>query len=159
MHIMHTHVCELVLLLFITEFGYVYCVLNYLYGFIYLNEILYACSFIYYFILFPLNIRAIGDTLGHQIGIISEPDFMEVNINDDEDVLVLICSDGVWEFISSEEAVNMIYEYGYDKVVEMEKKSFSFLKLLICIQFSLIACICFQNVFFSYERFKMLRRT
>ncbi|KEG04152.1 hypothetical protein YYE_01055 [Plasmodium vinckei vinckei] len=60
--------------------------------------------------------RAIGDTLGHQIGIISEPDFMEVNINEDEDILVLICSDGVWEFISSEEAVNMIYEYGYDKV-------------------------------------------
>ncbi|CAG9472182.1 protein phosphatase PPM5, putative [Plasmodium vivax] len=60
--------------------------------------------------------RAIGDTIGHQIGIISEPDFMEININEDEDILVLICSDGVWEFISSEEAINLIYEFGYDNV-------------------------------------------
>lgn len=60
--------------------------------------------------------RAIGDTIGHQIGIISEPDFIEVNINEDEDILVLICSDGVWEFISSEEAINLIYQFGYDNV-------------------------------------------
>ncbi|CAX64112.1 hypothetical protein PFHG_05055 [Plasmodium falciparum HB3] len=60
--------------------------------------------------------RAIGDTIGHQIGIIAEPDFIEVNINEDEDILVLICSDGVWEFISSEEAVNLIYEFGYNNV-------------------------------------------
>ncbi|CAA9990901.1 protein phosphatase 2C, putative [Plasmodium knowlesi strain H] len=60
--------------------------------------------------------RAIGDTIGHQIGIISEPDFMEIKINEDEDILVLICSDGVWEFISSEEAINLIYEFGYDNV-------------------------------------------
>ncbi|CRG97682.1 protein phosphatase PPM5, putative [Plasmodium gallinaceum] len=60
--------------------------------------------------------RAIGDTIGHQIGIISEPDFIEVNINEEEDILVLICSDGVWEFISSEEAINLIYEFGYENV-------------------------------------------
>ncbi|CRH02542.1 protein phosphatase PPM5, putative [Plasmodium relictum] len=60
--------------------------------------------------------RAIGDTIGHQIGIISEPDFLEVNINEEEDILVLICSDGVWEFISSEEAINLIYEFGYENV-------------------------------------------
>lgn len=60
--------------------------------------------------------RAIGDIIGHQIGIVSLPDFVEVDIDEDEDVLVLLCSDGVWEFITSEEAVNLIYEYGYNRV-------------------------------------------
>lgn len=62
--------------------------------------------------------RAIGDIIGHQIGIVSSPDFVEVDINEDEDVLVLMCSDGVWEFITSEEAVNSIYKFGYDRVQE-----------------------------------------
>ncbi|SBS88332.1 protein phosphatase PPM5, putative [Plasmodium ovale curtisi] len=66
---------------------------------------------------YPGLAMAIGDTLGHQIGIISEPDFMEVNINEDEDILVLICSDGVWEFITSEEAINLVYQFGYDNVM------------------------------------------
>lgn len=60
--------------------------------------------------------RAIGDIIGHQIGIVSLPDFVEIDIDEDEDVLVLLCSDGVWEFITSEEAVNLIYEYGYNRV-------------------------------------------
>lgn len=62
--------------------------------------------------------RAIGDTIGHRIGIISEPDYNEININEDEDVLVLVCSDGVWEFISSEEAINIVYKFGYSNVQE-----------------------------------------
>lgn len=60
--------------------------------------------------------RAIGDIIGHQIGITSAPDFTEIDINEDEDVLVLLCSDGVWEFITSEEAVNAVYHYGYENV-------------------------------------------
>lgn len=75
--------------------------------------------------------RAIGDTIGHQIGIISEPDFMEININEDEDILVLICSDGVWEFISSEEAINLIYEFGYDNVMAV---------MCVCASVRLYAC-------------------
>ncbi|OII78321.1 protein phosphatase 2C [Cryptosporidium andersoni] len=56
--------------------------------------------------------RAIGDTLGYQAGIIPEPDVNVYQIRPDKDAFILICSDGVWEFISSQEAVDLVAEGG-----------------------------------------------
>ncbi|OII75505.1 PP2C like protein phosphatase [Cryptosporidium ubiquitum] len=56
--------------------------------------------------------RAIGDTLGYQAGIIPEPDINTFQIQPEKDAFILICSDGVWEFISSQEAVDIIAEGG-----------------------------------------------
>ncbi|KAF7458885.1 PP2C like protein phosphatase [Cryptosporidium felis] len=56
--------------------------------------------------------RAIGDTLGYQAGIIPEPDISTFQIQPEKDAFILICSDGVWEFISSQEAVDIVAEGG-----------------------------------------------
>mmetsp|Transcript_5289 Transcript_5289/g.5256 ORF Transcript_5289/g.5256 Transcript_5289/m.5256 type:complete len:186 (+) Transcript_5289:301-858(+) len=51
--------------------------------------------------------RAIGDTSAQSIGVSCEPEFSEYKL-DEEDEFVLVCSDGIWEFISNQEAVDLI---------------------------------------------------
>jgi len=54
--------------------------------------------------------RSIGDTIAASVGVISEPDVsvMKVQVGWR---FVLICSDGVWEFISSQEAVELVAKF------------------------------------------------
>eukprot|EP01070_Trichotokara_eunicae_P007223 Trichotokara_eunicae@DN5325_c0_g1_i1.p1 len=59
--------------------------------------------------------RAIGDTVGVQAGVTSEPEVSEVPIAQ-EDVFVIVASDGVWEFITSAEAVSMVSQLGPARV-------------------------------------------
>ena len=54
--------------------------------------------------------RTIGDALAQKVGVVCMPEVNELDITDD-DLFVLMCSDGVWEFISSEEAVNEVYKH------------------------------------------------
>jgi serine/threonine protein phosphatase PrpC len=52
--------------------------------------------------------RCLGDLMGHQdAGCSCEPEVNEVPLKP-EDRVLLVCSDGVWEFISPEEAVLMV---------------------------------------------------
>lgn len=51
--------------------------------------------------------RAIGDTVGVEVGVIPDPDVRVVEINE-EDQFIIISTDGVWEFISSQEAVDFV---------------------------------------------------
>lgn len=51
--------------------------------------------------------RSFGDTLSHELGVICEPDIKCIDLNAN-DLFVLLCSDGVWEFISNQEAAVMI---------------------------------------------------
>ncbi|CBZ53718.1 hypothetical protein NCLIV_035000 [Neospora caninum Liverpool] len=60
--------------------------------------------------------RAIGDTIATQAGVIADPEVREYEILEGRDEFLLICSDGVWEFISSQEAVNMVGAFGRDQV-------------------------------------------
>jgi len=53
--------------------------------------------------------RAIGDTAGAAIGVSSSPDVTVLHVDNDARFL-LMCSDGVWEFISSQEAVELVAE-------------------------------------------------
>lgn len=48
--------------------------------------------------------RALGDALGHRVGVSSSPDVSVYEIGPD-DRFVILASDGVWEFIENEEAV------------------------------------------------------
>ncbi|CAG9330904.1 unnamed protein product [Blepharisma stoltei] len=57
--------------------------------------------------------RALGDTMLQSIGISSEPETYEIDV-EEEDQFVLICSDGVWEFISNQEAVEYVYKFKGD---------------------------------------------
>mmetsp|Transcript_106676 Transcript_106676/g.195766 ORF Transcript_106676/g.195766 Transcript_106676/m.195766 type:complete len:386 (-) Transcript_106676:70-1227(-) len=61
--------------------------------------------------------RCLGDLLGHaDAGCSAEP---EVAVRDvtPEDHVLLLCSDGVWEFITPQEAVNIVAEFGPTKAM------------------------------------------
>ena len=54
--------------------------------------------------------RSIGDIDAKKIGVIPNPQIIEYNITD-ETKYMIICSDGVWEFISNEEVMDISNEY------------------------------------------------
>ena len=54
--------------------------------------------------------RSIGDIDAKKIGVIPNPQFIEYTIND-ETKYMIICSDGIWEFISNDEAMEIANKY------------------------------------------------
>ena len=54
--------------------------------------------------------RSIGDTIAHSVGVISEPEIIKVDFVGSEKFIV-IASDGIWEYIDSDECVNIIKDY------------------------------------------------
>jgi len=55
--------------------------------------------------------RCLGDLMGHQdCGITSEPETCCVKLTAEDQVL-LLCSDGVWEFITPDEAVKIVLDF------------------------------------------------
>lgn len=62
--------------------------------------------------------RSLGDLLAHQVGVSHEPDVREDQLTEDSQLL-LICSDGVWEFISNERAIELVTKkFGPDQIQE-----------------------------------------
>lgn len=59
--------------------------------------------------------RALGDCIAHSIGVVHIPDIVRYEV---EDHFVLCCSDGVWEFIDTAEAVKMVGDVGRERVLE-----------------------------------------
>uniref|UniRef100_A0A0G4FRS2 PPM-type phosphatase domain-containing protein n=1 Tax=Chromera velia CCMP2878 TaxID=1169474 RepID=A0A0G4FRS2_9ALVE len=59
--------------------------------------------------------RALGDTVGTQAGVTAEPEVNEYSIEQGKDQLVLVCSDGVWEFITSQGAIDLVSKVGQRK--------------------------------------------
>lgn len=55
--------------------------------------------------------RAIGDLVSQSIGVICSPQTSELFLTPDDEFLIL-CSDGVWEFISDEEAIRVASNSG-----------------------------------------------
>ena len=54
--------------------------------------------------------RSFGDTIAHSVGVISEPEIKRYEFNGNEKFIVL-ASDGIWEYITSEECVNIIKDF------------------------------------------------
>lgn len=54
--------------------------------------------------------RAIGDIVGSTVGIIPDPDVRIIELRDADEFLI-VSTDGVWEFISSQEAVKLVSKY------------------------------------------------
>ena len=54
--------------------------------------------------------RSFGDEIAHTVGVTAEPEIFDYNFVQ-EDKFILLGSDGIWEFISSEECVNIVKDY------------------------------------------------
>ena len=54
--------------------------------------------------------RSFGDGVAHSVGVISEPEITEYSFLH-EDKFIILASDGIWEFISSDECVNLVKDY------------------------------------------------
>ena len=54
--------------------------------------------------------RSFGDRVAATIGVVCEPEILEYELTD-KDKFVLIASDGIWEFISSSEVVDIIKDF------------------------------------------------
>jgi len=62
--------------------------------------------------------RALGDTLAHKAaGLTALPDVVRINVDKTKMSAVLLCTDGVWEFIDSQEAAKLVDSHG-DKSME-----------------------------------------
>mmetsp|Transcript_8611 Transcript_8611/g.18548 ORF Transcript_8611/g.18548 Transcript_8611/m.18548 type:complete len:227 (+) Transcript_8611:1-681(+) len=61
--------------------------------------------------------RAMGDLLAQEVGVIDVPEINRYMITGDMRVIVL-CSDGVWEFVSDEEAIKIVAKHGPGKAAE-----------------------------------------
>ena len=57
--------------------------------------------------------RSFGDRVAATVGVISEPEIKEFDL-DVNDKFMIIASDGIWEFISSQECVDMVSSF-YEK--------------------------------------------
>lgn len=51
--------------------------------------------------------RSFGDHAAVEVGVISEPEILEMNLIED-DKFIVIASDGVWEFLSNDEVVRIV---------------------------------------------------
>ena len=54
--------------------------------------------------------RSFGDDIAHTVGVVSQPEIFEYKLLN-EDKFILLASDGIWEFISSDECVNIVKDY------------------------------------------------
>ena len=54
--------------------------------------------------------RSFGDEIAHTVGVTAEPEVFDYYFLH-EDKFVILASDGIWEFISSEECINIVKDY------------------------------------------------
>ena len=54
--------------------------------------------------------RSIGDTIAHSVGCSCEPDITYTALNP-QDRIVMLASDGIWEFLSNSQVANVVLPY------------------------------------------------
>ena len=57
--------------------------------------------------------RSFGDQIAHSVGVVVSPEILEHPFSE-EDKIILLASDGIWEFIKNEEILNIVQKY-YEK--------------------------------------------
>ena len=57
--------------------------------------------------------RSIGDEVSQTVGVISVPEIIPHHIQTN-DIFAIWATDGVWEFLSNEQAVSIIWKYKHD---------------------------------------------
>lgn len=63
--------------------------------------------------------RSIGDTLLSKYGVIPAPDVTHIVLTDD-DMFMVLASDGIWEFLSNQEVVSLVGKMRMDKATPRE---------------------------------------
>jgi len=58
-----------------------------------------------------------GDEIGHDIGIVVDPEILE-HFFDKVDKFIILGSDGILEFISTEEVVDIVKKYYLENIIE-----------------------------------------
>jgi serine/threonine protein phosphatase PrpC len=54
--------------------------------------------------------RSLGDAVAHSAGVSSEPEFFEYDFNPNrEDLILVMASDGLWEFMTDQEVIDLAY--------------------------------------------------
>ena len=61
--------------------------------------------------------RSFGDEVGHEVGVIVDPEIYEYEFVK-EDKFIVVGSDGLWEFISNEEVVNIVKKFYEDNDIK-----------------------------------------
>ena len=61
--------------------------------------------------------RSFGDEVAHLVGVITEPEIVEYYFSK-EDKFIILGSDGLWEFINSQECVEIVKDFYLEKNVE-----------------------------------------
>lgn len=54
------------------------------------------------------NNRSLGDSVAHTAGVSSVPEFTERDLDPATDKCLVIATDGLWEFVSNQETINMV---------------------------------------------------
>ena len=54
--------------------------------------------------------RSFGDEIGHEVGVIVNPDIQEYEFVN-EDKFIVLASDGIWEFISNDEVIDIVKNF------------------------------------------------
>lgn len=54
--------------------------------------------------------RALGDSIGKNIGIISEPEILSYTLTPN-DKFIVVGTDGIWQFLSNQQVANTVYPY------------------------------------------------
>jgi serine/threonine protein phosphatase PrpC len=54
--------------------------------------------------------RSLGDTVAHTVGVECEPEIKELTLSPEDKILV-IATDGLWEFLSNREVLNIILPF------------------------------------------------
>mmetsp|Transcript_13748 Transcript_13748/g.16361 ORF Transcript_13748/g.16361 Transcript_13748/m.16361 type:complete len:341 (+) Transcript_13748:53-1075(+) len=69
--------------------------------------------------------RSLGDKVAHTAGVSSEPEIFELELQEEEHCFLVSASDGLWEFMTSQEVVDMAAKYNSteDAVNELIKEA------------------------------------
>ena len=54
--------------------------------------------------------RSFGDEVAHQIGVVCEPEIFEYELHQ-EDKFIILASDGLWEFMTNQEVIDIVKDY------------------------------------------------
>jgi len=53
--------------------------------------------------------RSLGDAVAHTAGVISDPEFTEKELDPSSDRVIVVATDGLWEFVDNEETIDLLF--------------------------------------------------